>query len=212
MLTVIPNEIAAYCTEHSSPASAHAKNIEHATHTGVKMAQQLSGAWEGALLKLLVGAIDARRILEIGLFTGYSALTMAEALPPDGTVISCELDRDTAQTAQQLIHASAHAHKIDIRVGPALETIRTLSGPFDIIFLDADKENYCAYFDAVLPLLRTNGLIIADNVLWSGKVLNPKDNSDHALVAFNATVRHDSRVECAMLPLRDGVSLIRKIV
>jgi caffeoyl-CoA O-methyltransferase len=172
----------------------------------------LIGPHEGALLAMLVRLSGARRVLEIGTFTGYSALCMAEALPKNGRLITCELRAERAEIAQSFFKRSPHGRKIKLRLGPALETLAGLPGSatFDFVFLDADKENYVNYYEAVLPRLRSSGLIVADNVLWSGRVLAPKKKSDRAVVAFNKHVRRDPRVECVMLPVRDGVSLIRK--
>ena len=200
-----------YCTEHSSGASALATELEQQTYADCEDSQMLIGAWEGALLRMIVAMSGARRVLEIGTFTGYSALTMAEALPADGQIITCDVNADTSAIAQRFFDRSPHGRKIVVRLGLALDTLRTLRPPFDLAFIDADKENYCAYFEACLGLLRPNGLIVADNVLWSGRVLHPENDLDRAIVAFNEQVRNDKRVECVMLPIRDGVSVIRKL-
>ena len=176
------------------------------------MPQMQVGRLEGALLKMLVHLTGARRVLEIGLFTGYSALTLAEALPPGGSILSCEINPDTATIAQTFFDRSPHGCKISVRLGPALETLAALpkDPAFDMVFVDADKENYVNYYEAVLPLLRPGGLLIADNVLWSGAVLNPKRDSDRALVAFNHKVHNDPRVAHVLLTVRDGVMLVYK--
>ena len=200
-----------YCTEHSSGACALAAELEQYTQAHCQDAQMLIGAWEGALLRMIVAMCGARRLLEIGMFTGYSALSMAEALPADGEIITCDVNADTSAIAQGFFDRSPHGRKIKVRLGPALATLKTLRPPFDLAFIDADKENYGAYFEACLGLLRPNGLIVADNVLWSGRVLKPERDTDRAIVAFNEKVRKDARVECVMLPIRDGVSVIRKL-
>jgi caffeoyl-CoA O-methyltransferase len=210
MTTLIPEKIEQYCAIHSAPASDLANEIERYTHQHCEYAQMLTGTWEASLLRILVGATHAKRILEIGTFTGYSSLNMAEALPEDGEIITCEIDPKNAEIAQRFIARSPHATKISLRLGPALETLKTVIPSFDLVFLDADKENYLNYFEACLPLLRSGGLIVADNVLWSGRVLQPRLATDKAIVAFNDHVSKDPRVECVMLPIRDGVSLIRK--
>jgi caffeoyl-CoA O-methyltransferase len=137
---------------------------------------------------------------------------MAEALPAKGKLTTCEINPERADIAHSFFARSPHGHKIKIHLGPAIETLAVLpvAASFDFVFLDADKENYVNYYEAVLPCLRPGGLIVADNVLWSGYVLAPKNKTDHAIVAFNKHVRHDPRVESVMLPVRDGVSLIRK--
>lgn len=171
----------------------------------------LVGALEGALLQLLIELTNARRVLEIGLFTGYSALTMAAALPPDGRIISCEINPDNARIAQGFIDRSPHRDKIEIRLGAALDTLQQLRGErFDFIFIDADKENYPAYYELVLPLLPPGGIVVADNVLWSGRVLDPRQPSDYALTTFNRRAATDPRVSTTLLTVRDGVLVIRK--
>jgi caffeoyl-CoA O-methyltransferase len=210
MTPIIPEKIERYCTEHSAPASALADELDRYTREHWQSAQMLCGRWEASLLRLLVAVTGARRVLELGLFTGYSALNIAEALPQDGEIVSCEIEQKNADLARRFLDRSAHGHKVKIRIGAALDTLRNLAPSFDLVFLDADKENYGAYLDRCLPLLRQNGLIVADNVLWSGRVFEPKEASDRAIVAFNDKVRDDPRVESVMLPLRDGVSVIRK--
>ncbi|MBI5613067.1 MAG: class I SAM-dependent methyltransferase [Gammaproteobacteria bacterium] len=213
MLPILPQPFEDYCAAHSSAPSPLLDELERHTRTHCALSQMLVGPLEGAFLKMLVRLTGARRILEIGLFTGYSALTMAEALPEDGALISCDIDAANAAIAQAFFDRSPHGRKITIRLGVALDTLSTLPAErvFDMVFLDADKENYINYYEAVLPRLKPGGLIVADNVLWSGKVLNPIEKSDHAIVAFNAHVRADPRVEKVMLGVRDGVLLIRKL-
>ncbi|HSD96973.1 MAG TPA: class I SAM-dependent methyltransferase [Sulfuricaulis sp.] len=212
MKAIIPRKIEEYCLRHTTEREKLLRELEKYTNRYCADAQMLIGPHEGALLAMLVRLTGARRILEIGCFTGYSALCMAEALPAKGKLNTCEIKPSHAEIAQSFFDRSAHGHKIKLHLGPALETIKGLpaSASFDFVFLDADKENYVNYYEAVLPRLRSGGLIVADNVLWSGRVLAPKKKSDRAVVAFNKHVRCDPRVECVMLPVRDGVSLIRK--
>jgi caffeoyl-CoA O-methyltransferase len=161
---------------------------------------------------MLVWLSGASRILEIGCFTGYSALSMAAALPPDGTITTCELDPERAAMARRHFAASPWADQIRLLEGPALESIAGLKGPFDLVFIDADKVNYSNYYEAVLPLLAERGVIVADNVLWSGRVLDDADQSDdtRAIRAFNDMVANDPRVTAVMATVRDGVLLIRR--
>ncbi len=212
MKTIVPEKIEAYCRHHSRMSGALLREIERYTRGHRRDAGMLIGPFEGALLAILVRLSSARRVLEIGMFTGYSALTMAEALPADGEILCCDINPETSAIAQSFFDRSPHGRKITVRLGPALETLAALpkAARFDFVFLDADKENYVNYYEAVLPRLRTGGLIAADNVLWSGRVLAPKTKADRAMVRFNRHVRRDPRVECVMLPVRDGVSLIRK--
>ena len=210
MIKLIDPALDTYAENHSLQPSPLLRELEAYTYENCDLPQMVTGSLEGALLRMLVRLTGARHILEIGLFTGYSALSMAEALPKDGTITSCEIDDGNAAVARSFIDRSPHGSRITIRMGPALETLSGLSGPYDLAFLDADKENYCGYYDSVLPLLRPGGLLVADNVLWSGKVLHPTQETDHELVAFNDKVRQDPGVEVVILTVRDGVSLIRK--
>ncbi len=213
MDSIIPKPIEDYCAAHSTPPSTLRAELERYTRTYCAHSQMLTGGLEAALLQMLVRLAGARRVLEIGLYTGYSALAMAEALPDDGELHTCELDAERVRIARTFFDRSPHGRKITVHLGAALETLpRLLSAakPFDLVFIDADKENYSAYYDIVLPHMRDGGLIVADNVLWSGRVLDPRDNTDRAIAAFNDRLAADGRVECVMLPLRDGVLLARK--
>ncbi|HEY8378861.1 MAG TPA: class I SAM-dependent methyltransferase, partial [Nannocystis sp.] len=156
----------------------------------------------------------ARSVLEIGTFSGYSALAMASVLPDDGTLVTCDIDPVATAVARRYFAESGYGHKIDLRLGPALDTIAALAAEgrrFDLVFIDADKQNYVNYWDAVLPLVPVGGLVLADNTLWSGRVLDPREDSDRAIVAFNRHVAADPRVEHVLLSVRDGVMLARKL-
>lgn len=213
MKAIVPQRIEEYCQRHTTALDKLLRKLEKYTQRHCVDAQMLIGPHEGALLAMLVRLTGARRILEIGTFTGYSALCMTETLPEDGELITCEIKPERADIARSFFDRSPHGHKIKIRLGPALETLASLpaSASFDFVFIDADKENYVSYYEAVLPRLRPRGVIAADNVLWSGRVLAPKTKTDRAVVVFNKHVRRDPRVECVMLPVRDGVSLIGKL-
>jgi caffeoyl-CoA O-methyltransferase len=171
------------------------------------------GRLEGAFLEMLVHAVQARLVLEIGSFTGYSAISMAAALPEGGRIITCEVDPEHAEHARANIAASGLGDRIELREGPALATLATLEGPFDLVFIDADKGGYPEYFEAVLPKLSAHGLIAADNTLWSGAVLeaDAESSDTRTLQRFNDSVVADSRVRCAQLTVRDGVTLIRRL-
>ena len=212
METIIPKAIDDYCAAHTTPPVPLLAELETWTHAQVKHPQMLTGHLEGALLAWLVRLTGARRVLEIGTYTGYSALAMAAALPADGELITCDNDPKHAGIAQSYFDRSPHGCKIKLILGPALETIASLPAHivFDLVFLDADKENYSNYYEAILPRLQPNGLLVVDNVLWSGKVLAPRKKTDKAIVALNDYVRADARVECLMLPVRDGMLLVRK--
>lgn len=179
--------------------------------------EMLSGHVEGQALKMFVAMTKARRILDIGMFTGYSALAMAEALPSDGTLLACEVDSYVASVARQLFDNSPHGGKIEIAIAPALETLQKLvaSGEsFDFVFIDADKKEYVQYFHMLLDsnLLTTDGFICVDNTLLQGQAYLPHPSANGAAIAeFNRVVQDDPRVEQVLLPLRDGVTLIRRI-
>jgi caffeoyl-CoA O-methyltransferase len=165
---------------------------------------------EGRFLKMLVRLTGAKNILEIGMFTGYSALMMAEGLGSDGRIITCDVDPKAEQIARKYFAEGPNGSKIEVRMGPALETVKSLAGPIDLVFIDADKVNYLNYYEACLPLVKPAGLIVADNVLWSGRVLDPQDENSRAIVAFNDHVQADSRVENVCLTVRDGMMLAWK--
>jgi caffeoyl-CoA O-methyltransferase len=210
MLTLVPEAIEKYAAEHTTPLPVHMRRVVADTYANMKDPEMLSGVMEGSLLQFLVWASGARRILEVGTFTGFSAQMMAAALPPGGEVITCELDPKTAEVARRNIAKGPHAAKIEVKVGPALETIATLKPPFDLVFIDADKEGYPSYYEAALRLLSPKGIIAVDNVLWSGTVLKPRDKNARAIAAFNERVRRDRRVVHVLLTVRDGVMLIRR--
>lgn len=212
MIPIVPPAIDAYCLRHTTAPDALLDELAAYTYAHCKLPQMLTGAVEGTFLRMLLQACGARRVLEIGTFTGYSALSMAAGLPADGELITCDIDQDTNAIAQSFWARSPHGAKIKPMLGPALETIGALPTDmrFDFAFIDADKENYVNYYDALLPKLKSGGLLAADNTLWSGKVLDPKEKSDHAIVAFNQHVARDPRVDHVLLSVRDGVMLVRK--
>jgi caffeoyl-CoA O-methyltransferase len=200
-----------YAVRHSTPLPPLLEELIGTTRE--KMGNRwpmLSGHLQGTFLQMLSASVGARRILEIGTFTGFSALMMAAALPDDGELITCDIDPEAIALARSFFARSPDGSKIDVREGPALDTLKTLEGPFDLVFIDADKESYIAYYEAALPLLAPNGVIAVDNVLWMGRVLDPQDDSDRVIVAFNEHVSRDERVWNMLLPIRDGVMLVRR--
>jgi caffeoyl-CoA O-methyltransferase len=209
---VVPPDIEAYAAEHTTPEHPVLAAVAEETRSTQEAHGMMVGLLEGRFLETLVWLSGARRVLEIGCFTGYSALSMAAALPAGGSIVTCEVDPERAATARRHFDASPWGDRIELRVGPALDTIAGLDGPFDLVFIDADKTNYSNYYEAVLPLLAEHGLIVADNVLWSGRVIDANDQSDDtvAIRAFNDKVRDDERVTCVMATVRDGVLLIRR--
>ncbi|HJO58723.1 MAG TPA: class I SAM-dependent methyltransferase [Nitrospinaceae bacterium] len=206
----VNEDIDNYAYDHTQIEDDLLWRLELETYDQLEIPQMLTGRIEGRLLKMLAQLVEAKRIIEIGTFGGYSALSMAEALPDSGYLITCEMDPVAIQFAQRFFDESPHGKKIVLKEGPALDTLKTLTGSFDMAFIDADKENYLNYYEALLPLMRPGGLIVVDNVLWSGRVLNPQETSDHAIHRFNHRVKDDHRVEKVMLTIRDGVSLLRK--
>jgi caffeoyl-CoA O-methyltransferase len=210
MKPLVDEAIENYAAAKSAAESALFKELAWRTYAEAKWPQMQVGHLEGAFLRLLVRICRARRVLEIGTFTGYSALAMAEGLPADGELVTLDLDPENTRMAREFWDKSGQGKKIRLVLGPALETLATLTGPFDLVFIDADKENYKNYWEACLPKVRQGGLIVADNVLWSGRVLDPQDETDRAIAAFNEHVAQDGRVEAVMLPVRDGMTLAWK--
>lgn len=202
-----------YARQHSSPEPELLKKVMENTRQFSGSYGMLTGHLEGRFLKMLVAISGAKRILEIGTYTGYSAISMAEALPADGQLITCELDERHAELARGHIATSPEAAKIEVRVGKAIDTIAALEGNFDMVFIDADKTSYRAYYDAVLPLLSPRGFICIDNVLWSLRVVDPADNdaSTVSMRELNDFIASDKRVECVMVPIRDGVTIVRRV-
>jgi caffeoyl-CoA O-methyltransferase len=203
-----PDEILAYIDSHSTPSSEQLDELVRETERSLGSPNMLSGPVVGRLLEFLIFALEARSVLEIG----YSALAMAEGLPSDGRIVTLEIDETHAELARRAIAESPHAKKIEIVLGPALKSIERLPGPFDFVFIDADKDQYLDYYEAVLPKLAPRGLIAADNTLRSGRVLdeNDKHPANEGIRAFNERARNDPRVRCVILSVRDGVTLIRR--
>lgn len=210
MTPVIDPALEAYATRHSSPEPALFKKLARATWAKTDIPQMQVGHLEGSFLRLVMRIVRAKRVLEIGTFTGYSALAMAEGLLPGGRLITCDINPDTTTIAKAYWAKSPHGKKIELRLGHAVKTVQQLNGLFDVVFIDADKEHYIRYWELCLPKVRRGGILLADNVLWGGQVLHPHDRSDHAIVAFNRHVAADRRVEAVMLPLRDGLTLAYK--
>jgi predicted O-methyltransferase YrrM len=211
MAAIVREEIDRYVEEHTTPPTELLAALAEETRATLRLPQMLTGPVEGRLLEMLLYAGRARRVLEIGTYSGYAALSMAAVLPAGGRIDTCEIDERHAEVARRYIAQSPYADRITVHLGPALETIDRLEGTFDFVFIDADKENYVSYYEAVLPRLAERGLIAADNTLWSGRVLDKSDMSEgtRAIREFNEHVRADSRVTSVMLTVRDGVTLIR---
>jgi caffeoyl-CoA O-methyltransferase len=203
----------AYAEAHTTAPPRHLAAVYESTRTDFPAWGMMVGRQEGRFLELLVFASQATRVLEIGTFTGYSSIAMAAGLPDGGSIVSLEVDPHHAATARGNIAAAGLESRISVIQGPALESLNELSGPYDLVFIDADKPSYDAYFEAALPKLAPHGLIVADNTLFSGGVLDgatERGESATALRAFNDKLVEDPRVVCVLTTIRDGVTLIRR--
>jgi caffeoyl-CoA O-methyltransferase len=209
---IVNEPVEAYAEEHTTPVAELFERLAAETREKTEAPQMMVGRIEGQFLATLVRLSGAKRILEFGTFTGYSSISMASALPADGRIITCDVNPETSEIARRYMDESGHGDKIEIRLGPALETVESLDGPFDLVFIDADKPNYLNYYEAALPKLADDGLLIADNVLWSGRVVDESedDESTKAIRAFNDHVSSDDRVTSVMLSVRDGMTLVQK--
>ncbi|MBU1008981.1 MAG: class I SAM-dependent methyltransferase [Bacteroidetes bacterium] len=209
---MISEELERYIIQYSSPQSDVLKALERRTYLSTLFPRMLSGHIQGKFLEMLSFMLAPQYILEIGTFTGYSAICLAQGLVPEGKLISIEANRELRSTALEAFVKAGMADKIELIIGRAEHEIPVLNKVFDLVFIDADKENYCLYFDLVFDKVCKGGFILADNVLWSQKVLNPsnRDAETSGIVAFNKKVAADDRVEQLILPLRDGITLIRK--
>jgi caffeoyl-CoA O-methyltransferase len=199
----VSDEAERYAETHSTPPGDVLRRLGEETEATQEDAEMSVGALQGAFLRFLVAAKRPQRVLEIGVFTGWSSIEMASALPPGGTIVACDVNPETTAIARRYAAAAGVAERIDFRVGPALDTLATLDGPFDLVFVDAWKADYVAYYEAVLPKLAPDGLILADNTLAALR-------GNEGIVRFNEHVLADGRVECVLLPIRDGVTLIRR--
>lgn len=202
-----------YISLHSDKEPDYLAAINRATHVRMINPRMLSGHLQGRVLAMFCKMIQPKRILELGTFTGYSALCMAEALPEDGLLHTVECDDELEDFIRENLSKVSHGKKVILHIGNALELIESIDETFDMVFIDADKREYSAYFEAVLPKLRKGGFILADNTLWDGKVLKTPDENDRQtieIIHFNSMIAADERVEKVMLPLRDGLTIIRK--
>ena len=211
MIKLVSEEISHYCEAHSTLPSKVAQDLETYTLENVPMAMMLTGPLVGSFLGQLIKLSKAKKVLEIGTYTGYSALVMAESLPNDGEVVTLDVNPETNDIAKNYWKKSPHGKKIRPILGPALETLEKLDSEFDFVFIDADKGNYLNYLKKSLLLLKDDGLIVADNCLWSGRVLEKNgDEATQSIKEFNDWVKNNSALEGTLVPLRDGLFLIRK--
>jgi caffeoyl-CoA O-methyltransferase len=211
MSFIVP-DIERYAEEHTTPHPELLQRLAEETRATLERPQMLTGTIEGRFLEFIVYMTGARRVLEVGTFSGYSAISMAAALPPGGRIDTCEVEERHAAVARRYIEEAGYTDRITIHLGPAIDSIERLEGDFDFVFIDADKENYVNYYEAVLPRLSERGLIAADNTLWSGRVIDEseQDEATKAIRGFNDHVRDDGRVVAVLLSVRDGVTLIRR--
>ena len=209
----IEKNLADYCENHTSPESELLSNLNRDTHLKVVSPRMLSGHLQGRFLSFISKLQQPQLIIEIGTYTGYSALCLAEGLTESGKLISIDVNEETSSYAQSFIDKSDYQNQIKLVVADAKDFIHTISNPIDLVFIDADKKNYLAYYQLIIEKLNTGGIIIADNVLWSGKITMPEGEMDRetlALHEFNEFVQNDGRVENMLLPIRDGLMVIRK--
>jgi predicted O-methyltransferase YrrM len=211
-MDIINSALQQYAERHTSEESQLLQRINRDTYANILMPRMLSGHLQGRILSMISHMIKPTTILEIGTYTGYSALCLAEGLKPGGTVITLDINEELETSVRANFQNSPYRDAIDYRIGNALEVIPSLEGSFDLVFIDADKENYARYYDLVINRVPLGGYILADNVLWSGKVLDEKPDKDsRAIIEFNKKVQDDSRVENVLLPVRDGIMMMRRI-
>ncbi len=210
----IDEQLATYVEMHTQPESELLKKINRDTHVNVLMPRMLSGHLQGQVLRMLSLMIQPDRVLEIGTYTGYSAICLAEGLTETGKLITIDINAELEERARGYFAESSMQQKIDYRIGNALEIIPTLNESFDLVFIDADKSNYSNYFDLCIEKVRKGGYLIADNVLWSGKILMPLEKMDKDTLLihqFNNKIQEDNRVENVLFPIRDGLMVMRKL-
>ncbi|MDX6469157.1 MAG: caffeoyl-CoA O-methyltransferase [Gaiellaceae bacterium] len=202
--------IEAYAEAHSTPPAELFERLGAETRETQNAPQMMVGALEGAFLSFVVGLKRPRLVLEIGTFTGWSSIAIASALPEGAKLITCDVNEETTAIARRYAEEAGVADRIEYRLGAATKTLGGLDGPFDLVFIDADKPGYVDYYEAVLPKLAEGGVILADNTLASGNVIAPNGEMSEAIARFNDHVRADDRVECVLLTIRDGITLIRR--
>ncbi len=211
MLSLVSPEVEQYARDNTTPLPELLQELSKETYAKTALPQMQSGPLAGQFLKTMARVINAAHILEVGTFTGFSALMMAMGMAEDGRITTLEYDADNAAIARSFFDRSPFKDRIEIMVGAAADSLKTLTGPYDLAFIDADKTNYIHYFDTILPMMRSGGLIMIDNVLWSGRVLHAEaeqDESTRAIAAFNAHLRGLAELDKVMVTLRDGITLV----
>ena len=211
MVQIASDEIESYVEANSTPPPELLRRLAEETRAELRSPQMLTGTVEGRLLEFLVFALRPQRVLELGTYSGYSSISMAAALPPGGHIDTCEVDETHAAVARRYQEEAGVADRITIHLGPALETIERLDGEYDLVFIDADKLTYPAYYEALVPRLSAHGIMVLDNTLWSGRVAEPPDTPETEMfVELNARIAADPRVVAVMLTVRDGITLVRR--
>lgn len=203
-----------YILDHTSPEDDFLKELDRETHLKVLRSRMLSGHLQGQILSMISSMIKPQRILEIGTFTGYSALCLAKGLPENGQLHTIEIDDELESIARKYFRKSGMGSKIIQHIGDARQIIPSLTQQFDLVFIDADKREYCDYYHLVFDRIAVGGFLLADNILWNGKVVDPDESDDEqtrGILDFNDLVHNDKRVQNAILPVRDGIMLIQKI-
>jgi caffeoyl-CoA O-methyltransferase len=209
---IVPDDIDAYAEAHTTPQPVLLQRLAEETRATLECPQMLTGPVEGRFLQTLVWATGAHRVLELGTYSGYSAISMAAALPPGGRIDTCEIEPKHAEVARRYIEEAGYVDRITVHLGPAIETIERLDGQFDFVFVDADKVGYDAYYEAVLPRLAERGLIAFDNMLQSGRVVREPDAGEatRAIAELNEKLARDERLTAVLLTVRDGITLVRR--
>ncbi len=207
----LPEAIERYASEHTRAEPSELARLAEHTRTHVAQPEMLTGQVQGRLLKFIAQLLRPRLVVEVGMYTGYSALCLAEGLEPGGRVITCDIDPVAQRVAQAAFDASPLGSRIEVRMGPALQTLAGIEGPVDLSYIDADKAGYPVYFEALLGKTRSGGVILLDNMLLGGEVLEPRSASARAIDGLNRALVRDPRVENLLLPVRDGLQVVRKL-
>lgn len=209
----LPEQLSNYIVEHTENEPELLQKLTRETHQKILQPRMLSGHYQGRILSMISKLVNPKTILEIGTYTGYSALCMAEGLQKDGILHTIDINEELYDFQRKYFDASIYGHQIKQHLGRALDIIPSLNEQFDLIFMDADKENYIAYYHAIIDKLNPGGIILSDNVLWSGKVIepvNPKDLATQAVLEYNTLLKEDKRLETVLLSVRDGLTISRK--
>ncbi len=211
-MEIVNGSLNQYAEDHTSSESKLLRDINRHTHVKILKPRMLSGHLQGRFLSMISTMVKPKNVLEIGTYTGYSALCLCDGIRSEGKLVTLDINEELETYVRDNFKKSGYADRIDYRIGNALHIIPQLDQQFDLVFIDADKENYARYFDLVLDKVTIGGYILADNVLWGGKVLDEKKDKDtQAIVSFNEKIQNDSRVENVLLPVRDGIMLMRKV-